>query len=110
MFHVLIQKRVRGFHQVSKRKKTLKWFYCFRAFGKTLENNKTTQVFSCVWKPDETLALVFELVHETWLDESFSCEEVWLPGFSLLRKDGDCHGGGLAAYIAEHLSFNESRA
>ena len=35
----------------------------------TLENNKTTrpaaswfQMFSCVWKPDETLALVFEKV------------------------------------------------
>ena len=37
----------------------------------TLENNKTTrpvaswfQMFSCVWKPDETLAFVFEIVHQ----------------------------------------------
>ena len=37
---VLFQKRVRGFHQVSKREKTFEttrlqaeWFYCFRAFG-----------------------------------------------------------------------------
>ena len=37
----------------------------------TLENNKTTrpaaswfQMFSRVWKPDETLALVFEIVRE----------------------------------------------
>lgn len=25
------------------------------------------------------------LINESWLDESFSDEEVWLPGFSLLR-------------------------
>ena len=38
----------------------------------TLENNKTTrpaaswfQMFSRVWKPDETLALVFEIVLQT---------------------------------------------
>ena len=45
-------------------------------------------------------------INETWLDESFSDEEIWLPGFNLLRKDRNCHGGGLAVYIAEHLSFN----
>ena len=44
-------------------------------------------------------------VNETWLDESFSDEEVRLPGFNLLRKDRDCHSGGLAVYIVEHLSF-----
>ena len=45
-------------------------------------------------------------INETWLDESFSDEEVCLPGFSLLRKDRDCHGGGLEVYIAEYLSLN----
>ena len=30
LIQVLFQKRVRGFHQVSKREKT---FYCFRGFG-----------------------------------------------------------------------------
>ena len=37
----------------------------------TLENNKTAwpaavwfQMFSRIWKPDETLALVFEIVHQ----------------------------------------------
>ena len=37
----------------------------------TLENNKTFQpaavwfqMFSHIWKPDETLALVFEIVHQ----------------------------------------------
>ena len=32
-------------------------------------------------------------INETWLDESFSDEEIWLPGFNLLRKDINCHGG-----------------
>ena len=41
---VLFQKRVRGFHQVSKREKTFEttrlqaeWFYCFRAFGNLMK-------------------------------------------------------------------------
>ena len=33
-FYVLFQKRVRGFHQVTKREKT---FYCFRAFGNLMK-------------------------------------------------------------------------
>ena len=40
LIQVLFQKRVRGFHQVSKREKTFEttrpqaeWFYCFRGFG-----------------------------------------------------------------------------
>ena len=36
------------FHQVSKHLKTAVWF----------------QMFSRIWKPDETLALVFEIVHQ----------------------------------------------
>ena len=42
--YVLFQKRVRGFHQVSKREKTFEttrpqaeWFYCFRAFGNLMK-------------------------------------------------------------------------
>ena len=41
---VVFQKRVPGFHQVSKREKTFettrpqaKWFYCFRAFGNLMK-------------------------------------------------------------------------
>ena len=44
MVHVLFQKRVRGFHQVSKGEKSFKttwpaasWFYCFRAFGNLMK-------------------------------------------------------------------------
>ena len=43
-FHVLFQKRVRGFHQVSKHEKTFEtmrpqaeWFYCFRVFGNLMK-------------------------------------------------------------------------
>ena len=55
-------------------------------------------------KVDELRLFCFLSINETWLDESFSDEEVWLPGFSLLRKDRDCHGGESVVYIAEHLS------
>ena len=41
---VLFQKRVRGFHQVSKHEKTFEttrpqasWFYCFRVFGNLMK-------------------------------------------------------------------------
>ena len=43
-FDVLFQKRVRGFHQGSKREKTFEttrpqaeWFYCLRAFGNLMK-------------------------------------------------------------------------
>ena len=43
-FKVLFQKRVRGFHQVSKHEKTFEttrpqaeWFYCFRVFGNLMK-------------------------------------------------------------------------
>ena len=32
-WEVLFQKRVRGFHQVSKHEKTFETFYCFQSFG-----------------------------------------------------------------------------
>ena len=42
--YVLFQKRVRGFHQVSKHEKTFEttrpqaeWFYCFRVFGNLMK-------------------------------------------------------------------------
>ena len=44
MVEVVCQKRVRGFHQVSKCEKTFEttrlqaeWFYCFRAFGNLMK-------------------------------------------------------------------------
>ena len=44
LWDVLFQKRVRGFHQVSKHEKTFEttrpqaeWFYCFRVFGNLMK-------------------------------------------------------------------------
>ena len=55
----------------------------------TLENNKTTrpqaewfQMFSRVWKPDETLALVFEIVHTLFQ----TCKELLRFAYSRLRR------------------------
>ena len=45
-------------------------------------------------------------LNETWLDDSFSDSELCLPGYQLFRKDRDCHGGGIAVYVAENLSCN----
>ena len=56
----------------------------------------------CIW-------IFFLSINETWLDESYSDEKVWLPGFSLLRKDRDCHWRGLAVYFAEHLSIRTQK-
>jgi len=45
-------------------------------------------------------------LNETWLDDSFSDAELSLPGYQLMRRDRDRHGGGIAVYIADNLSFN----
>ena len=36
-------------------------------------------------------------LNETWLDDSFSDVELSLPGYQLMRRDRDRHGGGIAA-------------
>ena len=36
---------------------------------------------------------------ETWLDESISSHESFIPGFSLVHRDRDRHGGGVAIFI-----------
>ena len=45
-------------------------------------------------------------INESWLDESFSDEEIRISGFNVIRKDRNCNGGGLVVYIAEYLNFN----
>ena len=56
----------------------------------TLENNKTTrpaaswfQMFSRVWKPDETLALVFEIVHKDIIMEKSELQSTCCGQFVL---------------------------
>ena len=59
IFEVVYQKRVGGFHQVSKREKKFEttrsqaeWFYCFRAFGNLMKPE--ARVFEMT-SPKETI-------------------------------------------------------
>ena len=42
---------------------------------------------------------------ETWLDESISNDEVFIPGFTLIRRDRNRHGGGIAIFIYNSVRF-----
>ncbi len=42
---------------------------------------------------------------ETWLDSTISNDEMYVPGYSILRRDRDRHGGGIAIYIHENCEF-----
>jgi len=62
---VLFQKRVRGFHQVSKREKTFEttrlqaeWFYCFRAFANLMKPQ--ARVFE-ITSPTKKISLNYHL-------------------------------------------------
>ncbi len=43
---------------------------------------------------------------ETWLDETIDDSDLSLPGFHLVRRDRNRHGGGLVVYTQESLSCN----
>ena len=45
------------------------------------------------------------IVKETWLNSDIQDSELYIQGYSLLRKDRNCHGGGVCIYLAAHLSF-----
>ena len=42
---------------------------------------------------------------ETWLDHSIADTELFLPNYSLIRRDRNRHGGGIALYIHSSLGF-----
>ena len=44
-------------------------------------------------------------VCETWLDEMISDREVNIPGYCIVRKDRNRHGGGVAIFVADNLKF-----
>ena len=44
-------------------------------------------------------------ITETWLNESVLDSEVCIANYQLVRLDRDRHGGGIALYIANYLSF-----
>ena len=42
---------------------------------------------------------------ETWLDNNISNDELFIPGYSLIRHDRTRNGGGIALYIIAHYFF-----
>ena len=53
-----------------------------------------------------TRASVFALT-ETWLDESVKDAEVLVPNFSIVRRDRNRSGGGVALYVRSDVAFNQ---
>ena len=45
-------------------------------------------------------------ITETWLDSTISNSELFIPGYQLVRRDRDLHGGGVGLYIRDNLSFS----
>ena len=46
-------------------------------------------------------------LNETRLDSSVSDNEICIPQYTLLRKDRDRNGGGVAIYVHESIPFNQ---
>lgn len=42
-------------------------------------------------------------ISETHLDESFSNAMMSISGFNMYRRDRNCHGGGVAFYVQDHI-------
>ena len=59
------------------------------------------------------ILLVYNLnvlaILETRLDNSFSDEELAIPGYCLFRKDRNRHGGGVAFFIQDNLPAREKK-
>ena len=69
-------------------------------------------VRSIVYKIDE-LSTNYSLycpdivcITETWLNEDVLDSEICIPNYQLVRLDQDRHGGGIALYIANYLSYS----
>ena len=45
-------------------------------------------------------------ISETWLDKNVDSSEIAVSGYNLLRVDRNRHGGGVALYIKNHITFN----
>ena len=43
---------------------------------------------------------------ETWLDNTISDNELYIPGFSLIRRDREGRGGGIAIFIHDSIIFS----
>ena len=53
-----------------------------------------------LYKPD-ILCIV-----EIWLDNSIDDKEISIPGYHSIRLDRNRHGGGIAIYVFQLLSFS----
>ena len=81
IFEVVFRKRVRRFHQVSKREKTFEttrlqaqWFYCFRAFGnlmkpeaRVFEITSPTKKISSNYHFNEFSGLNSNILFQAWI-------------------------------------------
>ena len=45
-------------------------------------------------------------ISESKIDSSVNDEEISIPGFEIIRKDRNRHGGGVLAYVSNDLSYN----
>ena len=45
-------------------------------------------------------------VNESKLDNTITDGEIHIPGYVIARKDRNRHGGGVALYIRENISFS----
>ena len=44
-------------------------------------------------------------VSETWLDDTIRDSDLEIPGYNIIRKDRNRHGGGVAIYVEDNLYF-----
>ena len=47
----------------------------------------------------------FITVTETWLSADVLDRELYLPGYTIIRRDRNRHGGGVAIYVSTSFSF-----
>ena len=45
-------------------------------------------------------------VTETWLSPDILDHEFYLPGYSMIHRDRNRHGGGVSLYISNSFPFN----
>ena len=43
---------------------------------------------------------------ETWLNDSINDEEIYIDGYSIIRKDRDTYGGGVCLYIKNEIAYS----
>ena len=46
------------------------------------------------------------LLCETWLDSTISINELFIPNYSISRRDRNRHGGGVAIYIHDTIPYS----